>query len=564
MRQTLALLAGALLLCGQALAGGQKWEQKVDSAVRFKLIHDSGLIVVGTTTTAYGFNPETGEQKWKIENLMKNYDPETVKPQPGSEYMVYIYKKGIMDVSPSVRCLNILTGEQVWESNLFEVLPDEMLPQLAKSFEIQFKPEDGAAFGMNTISAVVDDEANDQFLLCSYSAYLIAGKKMVFRGKTGINGKPVQMAAGVVAVERKTGKIKWVAPAPAQTGKVKVKATYFWSYPQQLGNKLLIDWAGVHVFDLKDGALVCAVPFDRTNGQGANAATVVDNGVAYVTSAGQLSAVDIATGQLKWQTKPDKKIVYSEIYAAGDKLVVKRGGTFSDAKGKPQVYAYGLDVLDKATGQPTFDSMTMHKSKDRQIADMTNVVVEGNTAYYATQKSLRAFDLDKLDYQYQAALGEDQGNLDGAKSVSSSGDGKIYVLMKQTTKAFNAADGAQLWSKTFEPPKVSALAMAMLNTLSAAAAQQRANSSITGRATYKVYSQASFYQGRATSTGEYNYVMAKENDKPTVVGVNLSTGADDRRATMDKKEADYIVDERFGILLNVEKGETLQVYDLNN
>ena len=155
MRQTLALLAGALLLCGQALAGGQKWEQKVDSAVRFKLIHDSGLIVVGTTTTAYGFNPETGEQKWKIENLMKNYDPETVKPQPGSEYMVYIYKKGIMDVSPSVRCLNILTGEQVWESNLFEVLPDEMLPQLAKSFEIQFKPEDGAAFGMNTISAVV-------------------------------------------------------------------------------------------------------------------------------------------------------------------------------------------------------------------------------------------------------------------------------------------------------------------------------------------------------------------------------------------------------------------------
>ncbi|MSR82647.1 MAG: hypothetical protein EXS58_06935 [Candidatus Latescibacteria bacterium] len=167
-------------------------------------------------------------------------------------------------------------------------------------------------------------------------------------------------------------------------------------------------------------------------------------------------------------------------------------------------------------------------------------------------------------YKYQVALGEDQGNLDGARSVSSSGGGKIYVLMKQTTKAFNAADGSQLWSKTFEPPKVSALAMAMLNTLSAAAAQQRANNSITGRATYKTYSQASFYQGRATSTGEYNYVMAKEDGKPTVVGVNLSTGKDDRRAVMDKKEADYIVGEHFGILLNVEKGETLQVNDLNN
>jgi len=114
---------------------------------------------------------------------------------------------------------------------------------------------------------------------------------------------------------------------------------------------------------------------------------------------------------------------------------------------------------------------------------MTNVLVEGKVAYYATQKSLRAFDLNTKDYKYQVALGDDQGSLDGAKSVSSSGDGKIYVLMKQTTKAFNAADGTQLWSKTFEPPKVSGLALALLNTLSAVEAQQRANHSITGKAT---------------------------------------------------------------------------------
>lgn len=564
MRQTLALLAGALLLCGQVFAGGQKWEQKVDSAVRFKLIHDSGLIVVGTTTTAYGFNPETGEQKWKIENLMKNYDPETVKPQPGSEYMVYLYKKGIMDVSPSVRCLNILTGEQMWEVDLFGVVPDELIPQLSAAFGIQAKPEDGASLGMGFIHAVIDDAERDQFLLCTYGGFfLTVGKKITFRGKTGINGKPKNMPGGVLAVEKKTGKVKWAAPIPEMTGKVKAKVSYYWSYPQLVGDKVLVDWAGVHVFDLKDGSLACAAPFDRENMQGANATTVVDNNVAYVASGGQLSAVDIATGQLKWQTKPDKDVAYTEIWVARDKVVAKRGGTFSDDKGKPKVLTYGLDVLDKNSGQPAFDSEKLHKSKDRQIADMTNLLVDGQTVYYATQHSLRAFDLGKLDYQYVVALGEDQGNFDGVKSISG-GEGKIYVLMKQSTKAFNAADGAQLWSKTFEPPKVSALALAMLNTLSAAAAQQRANNSITGRATYKTYNQASFYQGRAASTGEYNYVMAKENDKPTVVGVNLATGMDDRRAVMDKKEADYIVDERFGVLLNVEKGETVQVYDLNN
>jgi outer membrane protein assembly factor BamB len=266
----------------------------------------------------------------------------------------------------------------------------------------------------------------------------------------------------------------------------------------------------------------------------------------------------------KWEQKVDSPVRFKLIHDSGLIVVGTSNTAYGYAKGKGQVYAYGLDVLDKATGQPTFDSMTMHKSKERQIGDMTNVIVEGSTAYYATQKSLRAFDLDAKDYKYQVALGDDQGSLDGAKSISSSGEGKIYVLMKQTTKAFNAADGAQLWSKTFEPPKVSGFALAMLNTLSAMEAQQRANNSITGRAKYTTYSQSSFYQGRSTATGEYNYVMAKENDKPTVVGVNLETGADDCRATMDKKEADYIVDERFGILLNVEKGETLQVYDMNN
>lgn len=565
MRRSLAVLTGALLLCGQAFAGGQKWEQKVDSPVRFKLIHDSGLIVVGTTTTAYGFNPETGEQKWKIENLMKNYDPETVKPQPGSEYMVYLYKKGIMDVSPSVRCLNILTGEQMWEVDLYGGIPDELVPQLSAAFGVQAKADEGASLGMGFIQAVIDDAERDQFLLGTYSGfYLTVGKKITFRGKTMVNGKPKNMPGGILAVDRKTGKVKWAAPIPEMTGKVKAKASYFWSYPQLVGDQVLVDWAGCHVFNLKDGSLVSAAPFDRENMQGANAPTVVDQGIAYVASAGQLTAVDLATGQLKWQTKPDKDVAYTQVAVAGDKVIARRGGTFTDAKGKPKVMTYGLDVLDRNSGAPAFDSEQLHKAKDRQIADMTNVLIDGNLAYYATQHSLRAFDLGKLDYKYVVALGEDQGNFDGAKSVSSSGDGKLYVLMKQSTKAFNAADGSPVWSKTYEPPKVSALALALLNSLSAMEAQQRANSSLSGRASYRVYSGADFYQGRAAASDQYNYVMAQENGKPTVVGVNLSTGKDDRRAVMDKKEADYIVDERFGILLNVEKGETLQVYDLNN
>lgn len=226
-------------------------------------------------------------------------------------------------------------------------------------------------------------------------------------------------------------------------------------------------------------------------------------------------------------------------------------------------FTYGLDVLDRSTGQPLFDSEKLHKDKEKQIGDMTNLLVLGDVVYYASQRSFRAFDLNRLDNNYLVAQGQTQGDFDGVKSVTAGDNGSVVLLMKQTTTAFSPADGSVLWSQSFEPPKASALAVGLLNALSAVEAQSRANRSMTGRATYRTYGQSDFYQGRSAASDQYNYVMGQQDKKPTVIGVNLTKGQADRRATMDKKEADYAVDERFGLLVNVEKKKTVQVYDMN-
>lgn len=565
LKKALSGIALASLLISQANAQ-PKWEQKLDSDIRFKMVHDSGLVVVGTKQTVYGFNPETGAEKWKIEKVVKNYDPESVQPPYGSPYLIYVYKTGMFDTSPDVRCLNVLTGQEAWSKETNKPIY-EITPQIAAYLGKEAKAEEAAIAipsGYPTpFLSFLPDEQRSQFLLGAMSITLGIGPIVTGLAGDMVNAKPkIFQDGGIISYDQQTGDIKWVALIPEKSNDKKNKLTYQWSKPQIVGDKVIVDWSGLHVFNASDGSLVAGAGFDRKNLKGANAPTLVANGIAYVASAGQLRAVDINSGEIKWETKNDKKAAYADLQLAGDKLVVQRGGSFEEKKGKMKSFDFGIDVLDKNSGQPLFDSMKLHKSKEKRIGAMTNLIVDGAMVYFASAGNFRAFDLNALDYKYIVSLGEDQGKFDGIKSVALADDGTVYVLMNQSTKAFNPADGSMLWSKTFEPPKASGLALALLNATAAIAAQSQANRS--GRtAKYKTYSQADFNQGASATSDAYNYVMTKEDKNPTIVGVNLATGEDDRRVTLDKKAADYIVDERFGTLVNVEKKKTIQIYDMN-
>ena len=65
------VLALTLIFSAPVLAGTKVWEKKVDSDVRFKVTHDTGIIIVGTKQTVYGFDPETGSAGYQRFNRLR-------------------------------------------------------------------------------------------------------------------------------------------------------------------------------------------------------------------------------------------------------------------------------------------------------------------------------------------------------------------------------------------------------------------------------------------------------------------------------------------------------------
>lgn len=562
-KSVLWTLAICLMFSGQALAGKMLWEKKLDSDIRFKVVHDTGIIVVGTKDEVYAFDPESGEQKWHIEKMMKNYEPDMVTPQPGSLYMVYVHKEGFTDWQPSVRCINVATGELVWEWDTGDPLPqlkDQVAALLGKTPNAEEVAVVAPSGWPVPISNVVTDDEHDQFLLHSPAISVGIGKTVwnPLLKKDMVNYKPKNFDDGaIVAVEQKTGKAKWLAFVPKER---KAKITYASGKPLLVGDKVVLTGAGAHIFSAVDGKFLGGAEFKREGGKGSKSETYDDNTV-YLAAKETIVAVDLNSGAIKWESEKIKDHVPS-MQIVGDKIVAQIGGTYPDHKGKMQDSKNtGILVIDKNTGQFLND----HKKDNKKINTTTPFYIEDNLVYFGTVKSMRCYDINTLDYKWAVDLGK-LNKTDSPKSVTKQGD-NICLNMTESTKAFDPATGEEKWSQHFEPPGHSRfMKFAMVAVTAMAAAQAQATANRTGRD--QKYTSLLPKLGErftaAAASGSYNYTLAKVDGKPTVVGVSLKTGKADRDAQLEDKNADYIIDEIGGFLINTKKKKELQVFDLKS
>lgn len=556
-------LAICLVISGQAFAGKMLWEKKLDSDIRFKVVHDTGIIVVGTKDEIYAFDPETGEQKWHLDKMMKNYDPETVTPQPGSLYMVYVHKEGFTDWQPTVRCINVVTGEIVWEWDTGDPLP-ELKDQVASLLGKTPKPEEVAVVAPAgwpvPISNVVTDDERDQFLLNSPTISVGIGKTVwnPLLKKDMVNYKPKNFDDGaIVAVDQKTGKAKWLAFVPKER---KAKITYASGKPLLVGDKVVLTGAGAHIFSAVDGKFLGGAEFKREGGKGSLSETADENTV-YLAAKETIVAVDVNSGAIKWESEKIKDHVpYMEI--VGDKIVAQIGGTHPDHKGKmKESKNTGILVIDKNTGKFLND----YKKDNKKIKMTTPFYIENNLVYFGTAGSMRCYDLSALSFKWAVEL-KDTGKNDSPKGVVKQDD-NICLTMTESTKAFDPMTGEEKWSQHFEPPGHSRwMKFAMVAITAASYAQAQATANRTGRD--QRYTSLLPMLGQrftaAAASGSYNYTLAKVDGKPTVVGVSLKTGEADREAQLEDKDADYVIDEIGGFLINAKKGKELQVFDLKS
>lgn len=555
-------LAICLMFSGQAIAGKMLWEKKLDSDIRFKVVHDTGIIVVGTKDEIYAFDPETGEQKWHLDKMMKNYDPEMVTPQPGSLYMVYVHKEGFTDWQPTVKCINVVTGETVWEWDTGDPLP-ELKDQVAALLGKTPKAEEVAVVAPAgwpvPINNVVPDDERDQFLLSSSAISVGIGKTVwnPLLKKDMVNYKPKNFDDGaIVAVDQKTGKAKWLAFVPKER---KAKITYAHSAPLLIGDKVVLTGAGAHIFSAINGKFLGGVEFKREGGKGALSETYDDNTV-YIAAKESIIAVDLNSGAIKWESEKIKDHVPS-MEVVGDKIVAQIGGSYPDHKGKMQDSKNtGILVIDKNTGKFLND----YKKDNKKIASTTSFYREDNLVYFGTANSIRCYDINALSYKWATDLGK-IGKTDSPKSVAKQGD-NICLNMTESTKAFDPNTGEEKWSQHFESPGHSRwMKFAMVAITAAAAANAQATANRTGRD--QKYTSLLPKLGErftaAAASGSYNYTLAKVDGKPTVVGVSLKTGKADREAKLEDKDADYIIDEIGGFLVNA-KGKEIQIFDLKS
>jgi outer membrane protein assembly factor BamB len=549
MTRSVRLILLAMLLTGisNVGAGEIQWEAKIDGDIRFKVVHDTGILLVGTKNKLFGIDPDSGQEKWRVEKLAKDYDPDTVRPIPGSPLMVLELKEG-MTKPMSLQCIDVTTGEKVWtisrnKQGQMNDVPREWAERVtgkkAKSDQdVLLIPEGWPT----SVRGVFPDFERNQFVIS------------IVKPSIYVNYKRKNFEGGAMAVDMKTGKVNWVYVLPE-----KAKAKYSFSSLSINGDVGVMDWAGVHAISLVDGSEKSSAIFERKGPKNGLAATLIEEGVAYVVAKEGIKAVEIASGQIKWESEKIKGLL-TETQIAGDKLVARLGGNFEEKPGKMKDFGpYGVTVLDKASGKV----LTDFKKLNKKVNLVTPLHIQDNTVYYGTRNSFRALDLATLDFKFTTDLGKLEKQ-DSPKSVVSQDD-IICLTMTQSTKGFNPATGEENWSQTFEAPghgRFAKFAMVAVSAMAAGAAQGRANSTGRRQSYSSLMPMLSQRFTAAQASGSYNYVLSKGDKKPTLVGVSLKTGEADREAVLDNKSPDYIIDELGGVLYNIKDKKTIQKFDL--
>lgn len=623
-------------------------------------VHDTGLIIA-RTENLYGLDPETGKKKWQ--KVLRG----DIKLVPGSPYLIH------RDWS-HLRCLDVITGEEVWKIELKKISSPAMTEKMLGQ-----KPEDKAYFSIGLDQVVIDD-ARQQFLLLAMVSRIETNKKKLFGdmvkatvasagaiAKAGAGAKTEKELAeslskmdaekmgskateadnpytvtvlkrGVMGIDMETGKVNCLYSLPEEDP----PEDFVGSPPQVADDLIVLDWDGIHTFKATDGTPVASLKIDRTplapDTTGGEflfelpaAPTLVDGQIAYVVAWKKLVAVDLQTGTVKWENE-EVCPVMPELRVAGDKLLVRTGapylpgetiekqnaeeteatsklsskqknilkaagmtinllskssgeetaedslkGTLEDTTLIKYFTPCGLTILDKNTGQILADTEKMGGAVPPTL--MTPLLIDGNTVYFGTRNTLRAIDLDRLAYKFIAKV--DSATKEDVPKQVLLDDGKLYLLLSQTTVAFDPADGRLLWSYTVPAMKLDPFTR--LDLAAEHAFEQypvRLQHLLNARRySTRLEAYAELMEVRFTAaqkSGMYNYSLAAiERSKAEVglqkvpkglgkvvagamaaeievVGVSLRTGKPERRYRGTTYEKDYRVDPFTGTVVMLE------------
>jgi outer membrane protein assembly factor BamB len=420
----LAILLVVLCTASSAVVAAGRWSANLDGKVRFYQSTELGVLIVGTETSLYAVDGETGEVLWRRKNV--KLDETDVAPVPGTDMLLLNLESGS---KTRVEAIDLMTGSALWRSDKVR----------------------GAVMQM-----AVDQNAN---LLA-----LVLVREARGKAKEGFKRKPV-----IHVFDLSTGKELWkrdleneVEMMPARWGDNDDVPYTLDNYrsPAFLDDRLYLFYEGLSSLDAHTGKERRSEKF-RVNEEGlalTEADPVADERHVYTSGRGKVRAISRLSGEEVWEAKDLGSV--PEMILTRDVLYARTGGQFARLRDGETVERgpYGVSAIDLEKGKVLW----RYKGADKGI---TNVVLPDAATVVVADRD----DLIIIDARTGKRRTKISHAVERAAFVLLNERGDAVVGGKNEIAAFDLKTGANVWRSRHNPP-----GRGLLRTVAAVAARAAA------------------------------------------------------------------------------------------
>ena len=386
------------------------WTARFDGDVRFYVLTELGVVVVGTEKSLYAVDGERGEILWRRGSV--RLDETDIAPVPGTDILLLTLER---DGKTRLEATDILTGARLWQSERVR----GSVMQLA-----------------------LDTEAQQLAVVVVRAARAKSGESLKKHPVTHV----FNLADGDELWKHETGEVELMPARWSEDGEGETSFTLDNYHPPLFADgRLYLFYEGVTSFDAATGQSRERERF-RVNEEGlalTEADPVFDSRFIYTSGRGRVRAVSRDNFEVAWEAK-DVGLAPEMILAGeGATLYVRTGGQFTRLKDGETVARgpYGVSAIDTATGKVRW----RYKGADRGITNLA--LPDAATVLVADRDDLIWID---------AATGKRRAKvahkIERAAFVVLNETGAAVVGGQNEVAAFDAGSGRELWRTRHTPP----------------------------------------------------------------------------------------------------------------
>ena len=433
-----ALLCGSILVSTLSVASpaaqstddgleGAVWTVELPAEIQW---HRSTLFdvpLIQTERGLRGINGSTGETLWEISGLV-------VERDDVSEFVDLLLinaRDGTADNGQArALAVEVLTGAVRWENRDIAGRTLITLPLL----------DEGQLLLVNSERVSTSNVAG---------AARSLGRRFGFGGggdDDGLNEKPWLALADLAS-----GTVRWNEEYREDVRFIKsastLGSTQFTlaglSQPGVDEGDLYVPWSGFARYDLQTGRPDWFVEYDTLDDDLFGAGTyVIQDGVAYTSEKGEVRAIDLADGDVKWRARGLGDVV-PQLFVEGDRVYAKLGGMlFHSGNGQYEAVGdRGFAAFNAANGRRLW-------KYDDVVHQTTNAIAWNDGFLFADHSYVYGISRDGEELLRQPI----DFNEDFPPYLCQLRDGLLEIRSVQQRALFNIEDGSELYNLEFEPP----------------------------------------------------------------------------------------------------------------